>query len=595
MEFSGQNNREVLLGSKGSFSLTTSIENMTGNARFGLSGASNVPINFLFSSGKIFDTSGSQIYSYNSGDTVNISGNFSGDSSSQKQYYNYYIEDELVFTSGESNGYLIEKFFLNTTGCTADAFIALKSETAPSYQISMPSAFRENTNFTGTLTNSTALGNVKIISGQVTAPTGEHLNFIFTGHNYSTNTNATAASGGGAVNIEVFPSGGKFKNGPYNVDLDLYTNFGKITTGFVIDSLPQKEYEYFLTNLDDTSDVFVSGDSNQFVYSGGSNNEKRTGIIDTVYYVLKDGEGHDGSFLHQSLVYQNGYTGDLFTGSNGEGIYSSGSGNLTGSGIIIGSGFIGSGTTGEYDLSGVDTFVGTPNTSGLSITGNNNATGRFYWYATGSGSITYSITATGYSQLSGNGGLSGTTVMTTGTITGTITETGIGGSGAYASNSGEEYGFRVFASNVTGAPDNTGSIDYPNSGLQSGASLAHTGYFSGDVLATGTFQGITGSGDYSGYLTGYTKTFENTFNFKTGLQSSTDRTDYSSSNLTSGTPVDTYASSGLVTSPYDITSEIIFTPKFDNEQMVVKYITSGVDTTGSLNNIKSELLITGQK
>ena len=112
MEFSGQNNREVLLGSKGSFSLTTSIENMTGNARFGLSGASNVPINFLFSSGKIFDTSGSQIYSYNSGDTVNISGNFSGDSSSQKQHYNYYIEDELVFTSGESNGYLIEKFFL---------------------------------------------------------------------------------------------------------------------------------------------------------------------------------------------------------------------------------------------------------------------------------------------------------------------------------------------------------------------------------------------------------------------------------------------------------------------------------------------------
>ena len=593
MEFSGKNNREVLLGSNGSFDLSFSIENMTGIARFGLSGDGDIPLNFLFSSGKIFDPNRNQVYSYSSGDAVNISGNFSGDSSEDKQYYNYYIGDELVLTSGESQGYLIEKFFLNTTGCTVEAFLDLKSSAPPSYQIAMPSSFRERTNFTGTLTNNSTLGNMKILSGQVTSPTGGYLDFIFTGHNYGNNTNATAVSGGGTVDIEIFPSGGLFRNGPFGVDLDLYTNFGKITTGFTIDSLPEREYAFFLNNVEDIEEVFVSGGS---VFSGSSPLETRTGTVDSSYHVTRDGNITTGGFLDKSRIYVGGYTGDMFTGEGGEGIYSSGSGNLTGRGIIIGSGFIESGTTGEYDLSGTDTFNGTPNTFGLPITGNNNATGKFYWYATGEGSITYSITATGYSQLSGTAGLSGTTVMTTGTITGTITETGIGGSGAYASNSGEEYGYRIFTGNVTGAPDNTGSIDYPNSGLQSGVTLAHTGYFSGNVLATGTFEDITGSGNYSGYLTGYTKTFENTFNFKTGIQGGDTMTDYSSSSMTSGTPVQGYVSSGQVNSnPYDITSEIIFTPRFDNEQMVVKYISSGIDTTGSLGNIKDEILITGKK
>tara|TARA_Y100000817_G_scaffold314789_1_gene315146 strand:- start:908 stop:2692 length:1785 start_codon:yes stop_codon:yes gene_type:complete len=594
MEFSGKNNREVLLGSNGSFDLTFSTESLKGEARFGLSGDGDVPINFLFSSGIVYDTSGYQVYSYNSGQTVSISGNFSGDSSANKQYYNYYIADELFRTSGESQGFLIEKFFVNTTGCTAQVFLDLKSSTSPSYQISMPSDFRERTNFTGTLTNNTSLGNIKILSGQVTSPTGDFLDFIFTGHNYSTNTNATAASGGGTVNIEIFPSGGLFKNGPFGVDLDLYTNFGKISTGFVVDSLPEKEYAYFLSNSEDIEEIFVSGSS---VFSGSNSLEPRTGEIDTSYYISKDGLIQTGSFLHQSLVYVSGYTGGLFTGENGSGIYSSGSGNLTGSGTIVGSGFIESGTTGVYDLSGEDVFAGTPNTSGLSITGNAESTGRFYWYATGDGSINYSITATGYSQLSGVGGLSGTSVLSTGTITGTINETGIGGSGeAYASNSGQEYGVRIFTGNITGAPDNTGSIDYPSSGLQSGSSLAHTGYFSGNVLASGTFQNITGSGSYSGYLTGYTKTFENTFNFKTGEEGSSTLADYSTSGFTSGTPIDTYASSGQINSiPYDINSQIIFTPSFDNEQMVVKYISSGVNTTGTLNNIKDELTITGQK
>lgn len=594
MEFSGKNNREILVGSNGSFSLSASINHVTGDARFGISGDSHVPVDFLFSDGKLFNPSGEQIYSYSSGEVVSISGNFSGSQTDDKQYYNYYVNDKLFYTNGESNGFLVEKFFINTTGCTIDAFLDIKSNSAPSYSLVMPSTFRERQNLTGTLTNNTSLGDVKIISGEVTSPTGDYLNFAFTGHNYDNNTNVTAASGGGTVDVVISPSGGLFKQGPYTVSLDLYTNFGKLTTGFNIEALPEKQYSYFLDNLEDTREALKSGDSNQHVFSGGKANVTRTGYVETMYEVLKEGAEETGSFLHQRLEYVNGYTGNMFTGENGGGVYSSGSGNLTGSGIIIGSGFIQSGTTGEYDLSGVDTFVGTPNTFGLSITGVENATGKFYWYATGSGSINYSVTATGYSQLSGNGGLSGTTVLTTGTINGTITETGIGGSGAaYATNSGQEYGKRTFTGFVTGAPTNTGSIDYPTSGLQSGVSLSHTGYFSGDVLATGLFEGITGSGNYSGYLTGYVKTFQNTFDFKTGI---TNSDVYTAPQVLSGTPVEKYVSSGRNSGvPYEITSKIEFTPKFDNEQMVVRYISSGMNTTGSLNNIKEEILITGMK
>ena len=46
---------------------------MTGIARFGLSGDGDIPLNFLFSSGKIFDPNGNQVYSYSSGDAVSIS------------------------------------------------------------------------------------------------------------------------------------------------------------------------------------------------------------------------------------------------------------------------------------------------------------------------------------------------------------------------------------------------------------------------------------------------------------------------------------------------------------------------------------------
>ena len=66
--------------------------------------------------------------------------------------------------------------------------------------------------------------------------------------------------------------------------------------------------------------------------------------------------------------------------------------------------------------------------------------------------------------------------------------------------------------------------------------------------------------------------------------------------MTSGAPVSAYVSSGQNTGiPYEIESEIVFTPKFDDHQMVVKFISSGTNTTGNLNNVKDEILITGRR
>ncbi len=618
MKLSGENFRTVLAGTKGTFDLSVSIDQVTGEARFGLSGNGAVPIDFYFSGGRIYDPNDRYVYSYISGETVNISGNFSGEASPEKQNYNYSINDNLFCLSGVNNGgYDIEKFFVNTTGCNANINLDVAS-TASSYSITMPGIFREQTNFTGYVTNNNTTGDFRVLSGQVTSPAAGNVGnvgvgFIFTGHDLK------ATGDGGTGKIEIYPSGagniGSQFGNRYSVELDLYTNIGKIKTGFVITGRDTSEFNVF-QDVDNTDlvDVFFTTGADEIVNgvfsSGEGNIGVRSGDVNSFYSVYRDRETYTGevgspAYLYQSLSYYGGYTGDLFTGENGAGIYSSGSGNLTGSGYLEGSGYIESGTTGDYDLSGVDQYDGTPNTSGLYITGKsvNKATGRFFWYATGNGSLDYSITATGYSELSGSGGLSGTAIQTTGTIAGTVTETGIGGSGeAYASVSGQEYGKRTFNKNVTNSPASKRSIDsmFYTSGLQgvganstSGGTLTHTGKFSGDVLASGTYQGITGSGNYSGYLSGYTKTFENTFNLKTGDFDASTRLDHKANSLTSGTPVQAYRSSGHTEDiPYNITSSIEFSPSFDDINLVAKFLTSGV---GVGSGVSSEFLITGKQ
>jgi len=619
MKLSGENFRTVLAGPKGSFDFSIAIDEITGEARFGLSGNTAVPIDFYFTGGRVYDPNDRYIYSYTSGEVINISGNFSGEASPEKQNYNYYINDELFCLSGVNNGgYNIEKFFMNTTGCNANINLDVTSP-GNSYSITMPGIFRERTSFTGYATNNNATGDFRILSGQVTSPTGsspggDYMNFVFTGHD------ATSTGDGGTGKIVIYPSGGgnigsQF-NSRYSINLDLYTNIGKITTGFIVTGKDETEFNYMQdVDFSDLSDVFFTtgtdGSISGVFSSGQGNIGVRGGDINSSYGVYRDRVSYTGAagspeYLYQSLTYSAGYTGDLFTGENGAGILSSGSGALTGDGIVIGSGYIETGTTGDYSLSGVDQYVGTPSTYGLSITGRseNNATGKFYWYATGDGNLDYSITSTGYSELSGVGGLSGTSILTTGTLTGTVTETGIGGSGvAYASNSGQEYGSRVFATNVSGSPDTKRSVDsmFYTSGIQGyGAgsvgvgNLSHTGYFSGDVLASGTYEDITGSGTYSGYLTGYRKTFENTFNFKTGYLNEGTSLDHKANSLTSGTPVViAYRSSGHATGvPHEVMSEVVFSPSFDDQTMVVKFLTSGV---GASSDVAGEVLITGKQ
>jgi len=623
MKFSGTNFRNVLAGTKGSFDLSINIDQITGEARFGLSGNSATPIDFYFKSGRVFDPNDRYVYSYVSGESMRISGNFSGETSPEKQNYNYYINDELFCLSGVNNGgYEIEKFFINTTGCNAHANLDIYSS-GNSYNITMPGIFREDTNFTGYVTNNNATGDFRILSGRMTAPVsanvgGDAMHFVFTG-------NDSAATGdGGTGKIEIYPSGGGNIGSQfgvrYSASLDLYTNLGKITTGFIITGREKNEFNYF-NSLDytDLKGTFFAVDSSDNItgsYSDG-NIGVRSGSIVSNYSVYRDQESYtgdtsaaSGSYYYQSLTYTSGYTGDLFTGENGVGIHSSGTGALTGSGYLQGSGNIVSGTTGDYDLSGVDTYNnsgGSSNTFGLSITGKStqHATGEFYWFATGNGELAYSITATGYSELSGAGGSSGTRIQTTGTIVGSVTETGIGGSGAYASNSGEEYGFRNHSSSVTGAPATKRAVDslYYSSGLQgvganstSGGTLGHTGTFTGKVIASGTYAGITGSGNYSGFLSGYTKTFDNTFNLKTGIYNESATVDHKATSLTSGSPVVlAYRSSGHTDeTPYSINSEIVFYPSFDNLEMGVEFLASGINNLEPTADTAKSILITGK-
>ena len=111
-----------------------------------------------------------------------------------------------------------------------------------------------------------------------------------------------------------------------------------------------------------------------------------------------------------------------------------------------------------------------------------------------------------------------------------------------------------------------------------------------------TLLGITGSGNYSGFLSGYTKTFENTFNLKTGVYNEETTVDHKANGLTSGSPVVlAYRSSGHTDeTPYSINSEIVFSPSFDNLEMEVEFLASGVNNLEPTADTTRSVLITGK-
>lgn len=590
MIFSGINSREIARKNEVSFRTNVRPSNVTGKGEIGFSGVGGIPVRFHFESGFVYDRPdpsqiGDFVSSYDDLSSLEISGNISG--SGSNSLYNYEVDGELVSLTGLAAGTGISKFFINTTGLNLDVSMVIASEVV-SGELSFPDSFREQQNLTGHLVNNDLEAEITIYSGIVRSPTGmkNQVDFSLTSHDASISPGQSGA-------IVINTSGGLI-NRRYDVDLLLYTNYGQVEKIFTVSGQTSGElysnlYLYTRDNYD-----FYDPDTSG-VATGFDTQVEKTGFYTSYYQTYLNQDLYTGANFYTSLVYESGYTGDLFTGENGSGIISYGEGNdlLSGSGYIEGSGNLSSGTEALRYLSGVDILNGSL-TSGLSITGYNNSTGSFLFYATGEGSLYYDMTGTGYATLSGDGGLSGTRVITTGSIVGTLTGTGIGGIHPYTGSFGIESGHRLFSGEVTGLPTNAKSLDYVNSGLQEVS--GHSGILVDYIVASGVMTGdagamVSGLGDYSGYLTGYEKSFTGTWDLKTGYLKDNDLTghvSYSSGEHYSG--ISGYGKE-INKSPNGDTSYLIQVTQntfFDREPMVVCLAVSGLDSYYSE-------LITGQR
>lgn len=596
MKFSGLNNRGLAKKKEVSFSVDISLSNTTGIAEFGLSGEGGIPLRLHFESGAIYDrpypntSDGDYVSSYYPEDVLSVSGNLSG--SSTTSFYNYDINGDPATLIGEGPGTGISRFFANTTG--VDLYANLNVATDPvDHSVYFPDYFREREYYTGALYNDDEESDIIIYSGYVKDPTG--LSDGTSWSLYSHDTNIEAGTSGLLV---LDTSGGKI-NRFYDVNLILYTNLGQVNKRFNTSGEISDEYSYMLDSAG-FEDDFKDSNNSLALVSGEEPAATKTGTYFTNYSTYQNQVAYSGADFNISLRYVDGHTGDLFTGENGLGILGYGLGDdyLSGSGYLEGSGYISSGTEMVNWVSGTDTVDGSL-TSGLGITGHIDTTGSFYFYATGEGSYSFSMGGTGYSALSGDGGLSGTRVLTTGTIAGMVSGTGIGGVTPYTGSYGEEYGQRLFSGEVTGEPSLPYSLDYPLSGLQDIS--GHSGILAEYMIASGVMIGddslmVSGLGDYSGILTGYEKSFTGTWDLETGYVSGGDIQPLESyrdaGNLSGAGGINAGYTKTKSISPMPITnfvSRVTDKNMFDNESMTVS-----LDISGILTGYE-EILITGVK
>ncbi len=251
MKISGFKNRRVSTQDDNSilsYDVDMSVDNLTGTAKFGVSGfvgASNNASNsrslaFTLKSGRVFDPENRCVYSYQKDKDVNFKGTF------LTTTYDYFIDNELICSKGSKANFKIRNFFFETDGVSIDLkdldiygkkgsitlSDSLNVDVYPSSGSSGSSGgYGSSGPFAGdTMTFSNALTftsndgfKASILSGQVTANDN-----MFGFDNSSTNINSLADVNGDSTTKDLklkaitdIPIG----NHPFG--LDLFTSFGK--------------------------------------------------------------------------------------------------------------------------------------------------------------------------------------------------------------------------------------------------------------------------------------------------------------------------------------------------------------------------------
>jgi len=347
MLISGYNYRSIYEQTGLSFELNLSINNVTGSGAFGFSGEGN-KIQFTFQSGKIFDFENRYINSYLTNTNIKISGDI------ENTNYSYYVNDNAICFNGVKNNFKVNNFFYNASNCTLDANLKINSIDPANYTLIFSNNFNIGKPYTGFIFNNQNNLTFRIFSGNL-SPTGQFNVYTVT------NTISGLKSGSIVLNTPNIPGG-------YNINLNLFTDFGIVNKNLMITGL---------FNIEDVVDLFIVPST---ILLSGLRESFSESYINIFKYdrFLESGAttltGYNNLSLDIRFQYYSGTTGEFL-------------GNLTG--IGYGYNLIGTGHITENDL-GLKTFdfTGLANISGINFrqnlyTGNFSSTGTADVTATG--------------------------------------------------------------------------------------------------------------------------------------------------------------------------------------------------------------------
>lgn len=369
MKISGNNFLSINTQTGISFNLDLSIDNLIGNCNFGFTGT-NENLTFKLNKGNIIDPNNRNVYLYNSNEQINISGNIN------ENLYSYYINNKPCVLNGPANLYDISGFYLNTNSCSADFNLSLYGD-LPNYGVDFNNTFyiTGDNPLIGIISNS---GNstFKIFSGIITAPTGFSINkFILNGtpENNSVEINNTTF---GQISISHFnQTFYQVENSKlYNIQLDLYTNFGKISKTIPITGVFSG---YITVNLNAFDIIYPTPGS-----LIGSEDETNILLNTKIVTGDKFSEVELDKIVNIKLEYSGGKIGAFYANIPGSGYKSI---NVTG--FLNGSGYLG-----KTDLR----LTGYNLQSGIQITGYMTGVPSEQFFITGFISNNVNILSTGY-------------------------------------------------------------------------------------------------------------------------------------------------------------------------------------------------------
>jgi hypothetical protein len=337
-----------------SFQASVAINNLIGTCNLGFTGMSG-STNFRFHEGHIFDQNERVVYSYQNNEYVKISGNVNNG------LYSYYINEIAFCFNGITTLTGIDKFYANTESCSCDIDLKINGN-RPNYQINMNNFFiNEPDPIVANITNS---GNnpFTIFSGEVTVPTGFYLS------DWSPNVYDT-----GFLYLLPFPnSQDQIQNTKvYNIQLDLYTNFGKITNTFEITG-----------SFSNAITIDLSFLNNVLFNTQSTIGLEKEGDLD-IFFSLQSGTSNLNKYINIDFEY--------FGGKFGKFIFdlpASGYKYLNLTGFLSGSGYIDKPT--NFTGSGYHAI------SGVNVSGNISGNVAEFFTVTGSVNKNFNLLSTGY-------------------------------------------------------------------------------------------------------------------------------------------------------------------------------------------------------